>query len=70
LATDPEVIWRAEVLERAEACHGVELPEPTAFELPCVAEMDVEAVAAAGQELRPRERHADAGASTPAGEIE
>src|SRR5205823_14489762 len=66
LAPGAVLLRRAEVLEGAEARHGVERAEGLAVDLPCVVQVDVETMSPAGGNLRGghRDPHPDAAAAS------
>src|ERR671911_2808784 len=64
------LLRRAEVLEGAEARHGVERAEAVAGDLPRVVEVDVEAVPPAGRRLSGGQGDADSGAAPTPDEVQ
>jgi hypothetical protein len=64
------ILARAEVLEGAEARHGVEPSEAVACDLPRDLEVDLEAVPPAGRRLRGGQSDADPGPSSAPDEVE
>ncbi len=70
LAPRAVIIRRAEVLEGAQARHGVEPTEALSTHPPCVEELDVEVVAPARRRLRTGQGHADPRAAPIADEVQ
>ena len=70
LAARAVLLRRAEVLERAQARHGVEPTEALSTHLQRVEELDLEAVAPAGCRLRSRQGYADSCSATIADEVQ